>query len=185
MCLGGEFKTRSFAIFLLFGQSLWLSRSGGCRGAAKRWVFGTTRSRLSREIAREMGLDFRGFMNCSWRNWLCFLAAEKAPFCLLVGKMCQGWCFLRACPCAPSREGERVLVWEPGAGGAVSWSWCGQCRLSLLCRAPGCMAGPGLLGGFGEASSRTQQETAAGGVSWASCSLGLGTTNFLQVLRTD
>lgn len=110
MCLGGEFKTRPFAIFLLFGQSLWLSRSGGCRGAAKRWVFGTTRSRLSREIAREMGLDFRGFMNCSWRNWLCFLAAEKAPFCLLVGKTCQGWCFLRACPCAPSREGERVLV---------------------------------------------------------------------------
>lgn len=149
-------------------------------------MFGTTWSRLSRETAREMGLDFRQFMSCSWRSWLCLLAAEQALFCLFVGKTWQGWCFLPV----PLGAGvgwleQRELC--PGAAGAVSWSWCVQGRLSLVCRAPDCRAGPGLglLGGFGEASSRAQQGSAPGGDSWASCALGLGTTNFLQVLRTD
>lgn len=91
------------------------------------------------------------------------------------------------CPFSAAVGWQEMWQHRPGAAGAVSWSCCVQGRLSLVSRAPDCRAGPGLglLGGFGAASSRTQQESAPGGLSWASCALGLGTTNFLQVLRTD
>lgn len=112
-------------------------------------------------------------MNCSWRSCLCFLAAEQAPFCLFVGKTWQGWRFL------PVPLGAGVgwqEMWEHSPGAAVSWSWCVQGRLSLVCRAPDCRAGPGLglLGGFGEASSRAQQGSAPGGGSWAEGCSGAG-----------
>lgn len=106
---------------VLLWRMLW-----GCR------ALGTTRSQLGREAAREMGWDFRQFMNCSWRSWLCFLAAEKAPLSLFVGKTCQSWCFLRASPCAPLK-GRQCRC---GMAGDVREQVWGSRSCVLVCAGP-------------------------------------------------
>lgn len=114
----------------------YLASPYGCPALDKSWVFGTTRSQLSKETAREMGLDFRQFMNCSWRSCLCFLAAEQAPFCLFVGKTWEGWCLLRASPCALS-----VLLWGGRRCGSTGLEQQELCPGAAVCRA-GCPWSP-------------------------------------------
>lgn len=111
--------------------------------------------------AREMGWHFRHFLSCSWRGWLCFLAAEEVLCCLFVGEHGRVGVSCLHLPVLVV-EGEAELLWGGRRWGSKAWSCCVQGRLSLLCRAPACWAGLGLLGGSGEASPWAQQETAAG-----------------------